>query len=394
MQGKVVGPVHQALMLTDTPFVDVCGVCVCVLAHALKTAAVSCVCLPWAVRGGFVLVTCDLPVCVQCICVTGFHIIRFQRSPPPDTTDTTDTDKQDQHSKQARDSLSSVNLFENMGTDEPPPPAYSGDPAQPPPASYPAPPPPASFPAPPPPDGHQAPPAYQGGTVKPPTSTSACCAGNGKIYWVYWGVLFATVLTWVFAVCAAASDGLISIGSVNGISFEDDCKAVLFWSNDSDTCKIFEAAKAFQYSSTILVSIIVVLVLVAAFMPAPITGKLGLSVGISLVVYSVFQLLAFALMTAFAVKYAEPVSYVTTYSSTAEYDTGATAGPSVGLAIVAWILGTAGAVVTLVFFRRATTNQDGPFRKCLANVAPTNAGARPHATQSAAPAGAFPSATV
>lgn len=66
MQGKVVGSVHQALMLTDTPFVDVCGVCVCVLAHALKTAAVSCVCLPWAVRGGFVLVTCDLPVCVVC----------------------------------------------------------------------------------------------------------------------------------------------------------------------------------------------------------------------------------------------------------------------------------------------------------------------------------------
>ena len=30
------------------------------LAHALKTAAVSCV------RGGFVLVTCDLPVCVVC----------------------------------------------------------------------------------------------------------------------------------------------------------------------------------------------------------------------------------------------------------------------------------------------------------------------------------------
>lgn len=63
-----------------------------------------------------------------------------------------------------------------------------------------------------------------------------------------------------------------------------------------------DAAKAFQYLATILMSFIIVVILVAAFMPAPITGKIGLAVGISLIVFSVFELIAFALMAAFAAK--------------------------------------------------------------------------------------------
>ena len=59
------------------------------------------------------------------------------------------------------------------------------------------------------------------------------------------------------------------------------------------------AAKAFQYMATIFVSVILVLVVVAAFMAAPITGRLGLGAGIALAVFAVFQLIAFALMAAF-----------------------------------------------------------------------------------------------
>lgn len=43
----------------------------------------------------------------------------------------------------------------------------------------------------------------------------------------------------------------------------------------------------------------------------------------------------------------------------------ANAGPTLGVAVVSWLLGTAGAVVTLVLLRRATTDQDGPFTKCI-----------------------------
>lgn len=56
------------------------------------------------------------------------------------------------------------------------------------------------------------------------------------------------------------------------------------------------AAKAFQYAATILVSIVLVVVVVAACMPAPMTGKLGLAGGIGLAVFAVFQLIAFACM--------------------------------------------------------------------------------------------------
>ena len=67
------------------------------------------------------------------------------------------------------------------------------------------------------------------------------------------------------------------------------------------------AAKAFQYMATILVSIVLVLVVAAALQAAPTTGKLGLAAGVTLVVFSVFQLVAFSLMADVAQKCEEKV---------------------------------------------------------------------------------------
>lgn len=43
------------------------------------------------------------------------------------------------------------------------------------------------------------------------------------------------------------------------------------------------------------------------------------------------------------------------------YDT----GPTLGVAVVSWLLGMLGAVVVLILRPRATTDQDGPFSKCV-----------------------------
>lgn len=51
-----------------------------------------------------------------------------------------------------------------------------------------------------------------------------------------------------------------------------------------------------QYTAAILVSIVLVLVVVAALLAAPMTGKLGLAAGITLAVFSVCELIAFSLM--------------------------------------------------------------------------------------------------
>ena len=36
-----------------------------------------------------------------------------------------------------------------------------------------------------------------------------------QVYWGYWGTLFATLLTWVFAVSAAADDAWVSFPNVD-----------------------------------------------------------------------------------------------------------------------------------------------------------------------------------
>lgn len=54
--------------------------------------------------------------------------------------------------------------------------------------------------------------------------------------------------------------------------------------------------------ATLLISLILVLVVFAAYQPAPATGKYGAVAGISLLVFSVFQLVTFALMASFIKK--------------------------------------------------------------------------------------------
>lgn len=51
------------------------------------------------------------------------------------------------------------------------------------------------------------------------------------------------------------------------------------------------------------------------------------------------------------------------------------AGPTLGVAVTAWVFGTADAIVTLVLLRRATTDQDGPFRTCMPSTGGASAGA-------------------
>lgn len=49
------------------------------------------------------------------------------------------------------------------------------------------------------------------------------------------------------------------------------------------------------------------------------------------------------------------------------------AGPSLGWAVVACVFGLAGAIAVLVLRARATTEQDGPFKKCGTTVGPSAA---------------------
>lgn len=49
-------------------------------------------------------------------------------------------------------------------------------------------------------------------------------------------------------------------------------------------------------------------------------------------------------------------------------------GPTFAVAIMAFILGLVGAIAVLVLRARATTDQDGPFRKCMPNATGANTG--------------------
>lgn len=61
-----------------------------------------------------------------------------------------------------------------------------------------------------------------------------------QVYWGYWGVMFGTLLTWIFAVAAAADDALISYNSSytgTGLSYScpwddticDICECRMIW---------------------------------------------------------------------------------------------------------------------------------------------------------------------
>ncbi|CAM9744844.1 unnamed protein product [Ectocarpus sp. 12 AP-2014] len=141
--------------------------------------------------------------------------------------------------------------------------------------------------------GQQAPPAYSGNQAPPPPAYSGEGGKrqNPGAYWGYWIVLFVTaIFTWIFAVAAAADDAWIEDFSKAGLG--DSCDGY-------DFCGLYKAATAFQYLATIVISVVLVVVVVAAFMPAPVTGKLGLAVGIMLFVFAVFELIAFSTYAAY-----------------------------------------------------------------------------------------------
>lgn len=45
-----------------------------------------------------------------------------------------------------------------------------------------------------------------------------------QVYWSFWGVLFSTLLTWVFAVAAAADDAWIDSIWFEGFEFSNECQ--------------------------------------------------------------------------------------------------------------------------------------------------------------------------
>ncbi|CAM9933793.1 unnamed protein product [Ectocarpus sp. 4 AP-2014] len=98
-------------------------------------------------------------------------------------------------------------------------------------------------------------------------------------------------------------------------------------------------------------------------MPAPVTGKLGLAVAVMLFVFALFELIAFCTYAA----YIEEVEdyYVSYYSGI--YSVDFSPGPTLAVAVVAFIFGLVGAIVTCVLRNKATTEQDGPFRACMPN---------------------------
>lgn len=57
-----------------------------------------------------------------------------------------------------------------------------------------------------------------------------------------------------------------------------------------------DAAKAMQYVAISLVSVVLVLVVAAACTASPASGRLGLAAGITLGLFSVFQIVAFSLV--------------------------------------------------------------------------------------------------
>ncbi|CAM9367424.1 unnamed protein product, partial [Hapterophycus canaliculatus] len=183
-----------------------------------------------------------------------------------------------------------------------------------------------------------------------------------KAYRIYWGAMFGTLLTWVFAVSAAANNSSLSaLGFCNSLFLDDDT-----W---DELCNLSKAWQAFQFIATILVSFTLIVVVVAAFAAAPKTGKLGFVVGIMLAVFAVFQLIAFAILVSYSSKLNDLTYGTYSYFATRP----------LAVAMIACLLGAFGAAIILYFRRRATTDQDGPLKASTsaggANGAPSPAGA-------------------
>lgn len=51
------------------------------------------------------------------------------------------------------------------------------------------------------------------------------------MYWIYWAVCFSTVITWAFAVTAAADNGWVQSGGYEGyfwVKLGEDCQSYSF----------------------------------------------------------------------------------------------------------------------------------------------------------------------
>lgn len=76
---------------------------------------------------------------------------------------------------------------------------------------------------------------------------------------------------------------------------------------------------------------------------------------------------------------AESVVYSSYYGSAYTYNYDLSPGPTLAVAVVAFILGLAGTIVTCALRGKATTEQDGPFRACMSKAGGATAGAPPAA---------------
>ncbi|CAM9933929.1 unnamed protein product, partial [Ectocarpus sp. 4 AP-2014] len=133
----------------------------------------------------------------------------------------------------------------------------------------------------------------------PPPSTPASRARSGqpkqrKAFLVYWAVCFATAVTWLFAVAAASDDAWLQFEGYPLLKLGERCEF------SASFCDYYKTGTAFQFFAAIVISATVVVMIVAAFKPAPATGRLGAAAGTMLLVFSVLQLAAFSIMAASA----------------------------------------------------------------------------------------------
>ncbi|CAM9433623.1 unnamed protein product [Scytosiphon promiscuus] len=119
-----------------------------------------------------------------------------------------------------------------------------------------------------------------------------------------------------------------------------------------DACGLTKGARAFQILAVLVISAVLVVVLRAAISPAPQSGKFGLQAGLLLAVFSVFELIAVALAA----------SYASTVGGSYDDDSSdyLMLGVTFYVAVIAWLLGTAGSIASLVLRKSATEGQDGP----------------------------------
>ncbi|CAM9906248.1 unnamed protein product [Ectocarpus sp. 6 AP-2014] len=186
----------------------------------------------------------------------------------------------------------------------------------------------------------------------PPPSTPASRARNDqpkqrKVFLVYWAVCFATAITWLFAVAAASDDAWLQFEGYPLLKLGERCEF------SASFCDYYKTGTAFQFFAAIVISATVVVMIVAAFKPAPATGRLGAAAGTMLLVFSVLQLAAFSIMAASAGRLNRDNDNYFQIK----------AGPTIGVAVIAWVFGLAGGSAILLLRPHATPGQDGPLRR-------------------------------